>query len=187
MIQDDLTKTVPVYPIRPEPNPAVTETITVTAGRNATGSFLWYMNGQSFRANHNKPLLKLAHEGNTSYPFDPHWNVYNFGSNKTIRVIVKNNFAVPHPMHMHGHNMYILAVGTGEWDGTVVNPDNPQRRDVQMMPGNGYLVFQIDADNPGVWPFHCHIAWHASQGLYINIMVGAPVISISSSCVWKGS
>jgi Multicopper oxidase len=25
---------------------------------------------------------------------------------------------------------------------------------------------QFDADNPGVWPFHCHIAWHLSQVRY---------------------
>jgi hypothetical protein len=31
-------------------------------------------------------------------------------------------------------------------------------------------VFQIEADNPGTWPFHCHIAWHISTGLYINIL-----------------
>lgn len=31
-------------------------------------------------------------------------------------------------------------------------------------------MIQIDADNPGVWPFHCHIAWHASMGLYINLL-----------------
>jgi hypothetical protein len=33
------------------------------------------------------------------------------------------------------------------------------------------MVFQIDADNPGMWPFHCHIAWHVSGGLYMNILV----------------
>jgi FtsP/CotA-like multicopper oxidase with cupredoxin domain len=65
-------------------------------------------------------------------------------------------------MHMHGHNMYILAVGQGTWDGTVTNPQNPQRRDVQLLPvaasptQPGYIVVQIDATNPGVWPFHCH-------------------------------
>lgn len=35
---------------------------------------------------------------------------------------------------------YILAVGTGEWDGSIANPSNPQRRDVQIMPAGGYLV-----------------------------------------------
>jgi hypothetical protein len=33
-----------------------------------------------------------------------------------------------------------------------------------------YVVFQINTDNPGTWPFHCHIAWHISAGLYINIL-----------------
>ncbi len=34
----------------------------------------------------------------------------------------------------------VLAVGSGTWDGTVVNPSNPQRRDVNLLPGLGYLV-----------------------------------------------
>jgi len=68
--------------------------------------------------------------------------------------------------------MYILDEGTGTWDGsTVVNARNPQRRDVQLMQPSGYIVMQFDADNPGVWPFHCHIAWHVSGGLYINLLV----------------
>ncbi len=52
----------------------------------------------------------------------------------------------------------------------MINSANPQRRDVQLMQPDGYMVYQIDADNPGVWPFHCHIAWHVSGGLYINIL-----------------
>lgn len=75
-------------------------------------------------------------------------------------------------MHLHGHNMFILSEGVGDWDGsTIVNAQNPQRRDVQLLRPNGYMVVQLDADNPGVWPFHCHIAWHVSGGLYVNIMV----------------
>ncbi len=31
-----------------------------------------------------------------------------------------------------------------------------------------HIVLQYETDNPGVWPFHCHIAWHVSAGLYIN-------------------
>ena len=58
---------------------------------------------------------------------------------------------------MHGHNFQVLAVGTGTWDGTVTHADNPMRRDVFIMPGGtaavpGYLVLQIDADNPGGKP-----------------------------------
>ena len=54
---------------------------------------------------------------------------------------------------------------------SMTNPGNPQRRDVQLLKPLGYIVLQIDAANPGVWPFHCHIAWHVSGGLYFNTMV----------------
>lgn len=134
------------------------------------------MNNSTFRADYNDPILLEAKLGNTKN-FSAFANVYNFGSSKSIRFVVYN-FATTgvHPMHMHGHNMYILDVGTGFWDGAVTNANNPQRRDVQLLPNAvsttepGYMVVQIDADNPGVWPFHCHIAWHVSAGLYINIL-----------------
>lgn len=74
-------------------------------------------------------------------------------------------------MHLHGHNFWVLAEGTGTWDGTtIINAANPQRRDTQMVRAGGYLVIQIDQDNPGAWPFHCHIAWHVSAGLYITVL-----------------
>lgn len=59
-------------------------------------------------------------------------------------------------MHIHGFNMQILSEGIGTWDGvSITNPENPQRRDTQLVQPNGYLVIQIELDNPGVWPFHC--------------------------------
>ena len=66
--------------------------------------------------------------------------------------------------------MYILDEGTGTWDGKIVNPENPQRRDTQLIRPSGYLVIQIELDNPGVWPVHCHVAWHTSQGMNINLL-----------------
>lgn len=128
------------------------------------------MNGSSFRANYNKPILLLASEGNTSYPYDPQWNVYNFGTNGSVRIILNSKIPTSHPMHLHGHNFNVLAEGMGRWNGRISNLDNPQRRDVQMMRPWGYVVLQYDTDNPGVWPLHCHIAWHVSDGLYITTM-----------------
>lgn len=46
-----------------------------------------------------------------------------------------------------------------------MNVQNPQRRGVQLVRANGYMVMQYDLDNQGVWPFHCHIAWHVSGGV----------------------
>lgn len=56
-------------------------------------------------------------------------------------------------MHLHGFNMYILHEGPGAWDGTIINRNNPQRRDVIQVQGNGHVVIQFDAgDNPGKLP-----------------------------------
>ena len=79
-------------------------------------------------------------------------------------------------MHLHGHNFWVLAEGVGKWDGTIVNPSNPQRRDTQLVAAGSldapsYLVLEWNVDNPGVWPLHCHIVVHVSAGLLINFMV----------------
>ncbi|KAH8800491.1 multicopper oxidase-domain-containing protein [Xylogone sp. PMI_703] len=169
-VNDDLNKTIPWYPIEPDPV-TVTETIDITYGQNETGHWLWFMNKSSFRANYNAPILLLSNLGINSYPDDPEWNVYNFQSNSSIRIILNNPLDVAHPMHLHGHNFFVLDAGKGTWDGkTIINPSNPQRRDVQILPGAGYMVLQFNADNPGVWPLHCHISWHVSGGLYVSVL-----------------
>lgn len=178
---DDLAQTTPYYPIAPPATPATEVSVDINFGVNSTGHLVWTMNNSTFRTCYNDPALFRAQEralGNSSFEYPSEWNVFDFGKASSIRVIVNNLTPVVHPMHLHGHNMYVLAEGQGEWDGTVVNPSNPTRRDTQMIrPADsttgepGYMVFQIDADNPGMWPFHCHIAWHVSGGLYMNILV----------------
>jgi hypothetical protein len=55
------------------------------------------------------------------------------------------------------------------------------RRDVHVLnranggplnPGlPAYTVIQFFTNNPGVWPLHCHLAWHNSAGFFTNFMV----------------
>lgn len=168
---DFLNKTVPFFPFPAVQNPETTETIDITFGQNKSGNYLWSMSGTSFRANYDNPILLLANSGNTSYHFDPQWNVYNTGQNKSVRIILRNRSFASHPIHFHGHNFFVLADGPEpEWDGTIADFENAQRRDVQLLQPNGHLVLQYSTDNPGVWPLHCHIAWHVSAGLYVNMM-----------------
>ncbi|KAI1321239.1 Cupredoxin [Xylariaceae sp. FL0255] len=56
------------------------------------------------------------------------------------------------------------------WDGTIVNPNNPQRRDSHMLLPQSYIVIQWDLDNPGIWPLHCHTAWHLSAGMAMMVL-----------------
>lgn len=74
-------------------------------------------------------------------------------------------------MHLHGQQMFVLAVGTGTWDGNVMNPNTPQGRDTQLVPAARYLMIQLTGDNPGVWRMHCHISWHLSAGMLINLVL----------------
>ena len=161
--------------MKPPAEPEYIQEINIEVKNNETGHKLLYMNDISFRANYNNPILLLANAGNTSYPDDPQWNVYNFGKNSSVRIVLINTTPLFHPIHMHGHNFWVLAEGVGQWDGTVVNPENPMRRDTQMLlAADGetpaYMVIEFETDNPGVWPLHCHIAWHSAGGMYLNII-----------------
>lgn len=82
-------------------------------------------------------------------------------------------------MRLHGFNMQILSVGPGVWDGTTISqPDNPSRRDVIQVPAKGHLVIQFEASsNPGVWPFHCHIAWHVSAGFLVQFLTNPSAVT----------
>lgn len=105
--------TTPLYPITPDPNPAATLMLDFDFITNGTGHHVYTMNGQTFRANYNNPLLLVANEianGKESVnPYSPENVVFDFGSNKTIRIVMNNKFASVHPMHMHGHQMVIWS------------------------------------------------------------------------------
>ncbi|ORY09854.1 multicopper oxidase-domain-containing protein [Clohesyomyces aquaticus] len=84
----------------------------------------------------------------------------------------RNFVPAAHPIHLHGHDFAILQQSTQKYQigGLNLNLKNPPRRDVALMPTNGFLVLAFKADNPGVWLMHCHIATHASGGLAMQII-----------------
>ncbi|KAL2021622.1 hypothetical protein VTK56DRAFT_6975 [Thermocarpiscus australiensis] len=147
---EPLEKTVPLYPQPAPANPAATYMVNMTLSQNATGSWLFQMNGSAFRGNYNHPILLLT----------------------SIRMILYNHNERSHPMHLHGHNYYVEAIGhtSDLWDGRVARPANPQRRDTQIVPAFGYMVISFETDNPGAWAFHCHVAWHVATGLYMTVL-----------------
>ncbi|CAZ85230.1 unnamed protein product [Tuber melanosporum] len=91
----------------------------------------------------------------------------------------KQSIPTRHPIHLHGHDFILLAQNDTQWDASDwtaadafnnMNYNNPPRRDVALLPRNGYIVIAFKTDNPGPWLIHCHIAWHASSGLAMQIM-----------------
>lgn len=90
----------------------------------------------------------------------------------STRTIYKKQAPVAHPIHLHGHDFVVLATGTTEYNSTEIKLDlnNPPRRDVALLPVNGYLIIAFKIDNPGIWLMHCHLAWHASGGLGLQFV-----------------
>lgn len=181
---DPLDMTKPKFVMASRPEPDFTQIIDIGFQTDAAGIGKWTLNNQFFQANYDQAILLLANQGNTSYPDDPQWNVFNFGNSTSIRFILRNHIPIAHPMHIHGHTFWVVAEGVGEWDGVVTHPENPQRRDTHLLdwgypsPGKpSYMVIDFLANNPGVWPFHCHVAWHVSDGLSMNVMTRPDLIT----------
>ncbi|KAI1747442.1 multicopper oxidase-domain-containing protein [Xylaria castorea] len=180
---DDLELTKPIYSME-LPEPSWTQNMDISLTRNESGHLLWQFGGVAARVDYNNPTLLQVK--NNDFNFEPEMNVMNFGSNSSIRFIVNNPTPAPHPMHAHGVNMYVLAAGPGNYTGApFVRPENPARRDVQMVQPFGHVVVQMDSTNPGIWPFHCHIAWHASAGFFSQ-MVFQPDQIVAGSVATDG-
>jgi len=117
-----------------------------------------------------------------------------------------------HPFHLHGHDFWVIAKGNGSYpDHQWYSPANPVLRDTELLiadnvnlpniTGCGWLQLRFQADNPGVWFFHCHIEWHLIMGMGtvwverrdeilpppagFPLCGGLPVPSIGSLVVWN--
>jgi laccase len=77
--------------------------------------------------------------------------------NATVEVVLQNTGLVAresHPMHLHGHNFFVLAQGFGNFhQDTAVgqyNLVNPQERNTLAVPPGGWAVIRFIANNPGM-------------------------------------
>jgi len=135
--------------------------------------FRWTIDGNPFVIDWNNPSLETVLAGSKN--FGPNENVYTMeGANSWYLWWIQSASPIPlpHPIHLHGHDYYIVGSGPGTWDGSTAGLkfDNPTRRDTAILPAGGYMLIAFPADNPGMWIMHCHIAWHASQGLSVQFM-----------------
>lgn len=148
-----------------------------TVTTNNQSIVLWTINGTSMIIDPAEPTLEYMSKGNKNYP--KNYNLINVPDSAkwTYWVIQQKNGArgLPHPIHLHGHDMYILGVGgPGNFDVDrdldKLNFNNPPRRDVHHMPADGWLVIAYPTDNPGAWLMHCHIAFHVAMGLSVQFV-----------------
>ncbi|EGP88992.1 putative multicopper oxidase, type 1 [Zymoseptoria tritici IPO323] len=141
-----------------------------------TGEFLpdpdtivvWAIDDQNINVNWSRPTVSFVDEGDADYTPEMHvmhlqdegkWNYY---------LIQQTGSAppIPHPIHLHGHDFFVLGQGSTAWDGTAtLNFATPPRRDTATVPGGGWLAIAFPSNNPGTWLLHCHIAFHIGEGL----------------------
>ncbi|KAK7710263.1 hypothetical protein SLS64_005847 [Diaporthe eres] len=139
---------------------------------NDDGYFRWYLNSTTMEVKWANPTLAQIYNGTTSFD-DSSAVVTLDGEDEWAYVIIETTLAVPHPIHLHGFDFFVLAQGSGTYTSgtTTLNLDNPPRRDTAMLPSSGYLVLAFETDNPGAWLMHCHIGWHTSEGFAMQWVV----------------
>lgn len=89
--------------------------------------------------------------------------------NQSVQLVIQGTnltSAENHPIHLHGHNFYIVGFGTGNYPGpSNFNLVDPPSRNTIGVPANGWVAIRFIADNPGVWYLHCHLEIHLTWGL----------------------
>lgn len=127
------------------------------------------------------PPIKFDYTGNVSRAlWQPTFGtkLYKIKFGSRVQIVLQDTaiFATEdHPMHIHGHQFYVVAQGFGNFNPTRDNAkfnlvDPPQRNTIDV-PVGGWAVIRFVADNPGVWLMHCHIDTHLTWGLAMAFLV----------------
>ncbi|MGA7384250.1 MAG: multicopper oxidase domain-containing protein [Methylocella sp.] len=78
-----------------------------------------------------------------------------------VELAVPNQTMMPHPVHLHGHSFEVVAIDGHRFAGAV--------RDTVLVPPKTTVTVAFDADNPGWWPFHCHLLYHQHAGMFATL------------------
>ncbi|KAJ3332656.1 hypothetical protein HDU93_009004 [Gonapodya sp. JEL0774] len=111
-------------------------------------------------------------------------NAVNVINGTWVYVQIRNDDAVEHVFHLHGHTFWV--VNSGHLLHSDVVSTYPRRDAIQVPPciggtggggetgcRKGYVGLLVKFDNPGVWMLHCHIDWHMQAGLSMSFVNSA--------------
>jgi FtsP/CotA-like multicopper oxidase with cupredoxin domain len=124
----------------------------VTPGGNSM--VVWALN-KPIWVDYAYPTLQYLMEGNTSYPAT--YNVINTNNegswNYWLITSDPNTFGLDHPIHLHGHDFFVIGQGSGTYQESSANLNfnNPVRRDTATLPAGGWLAIAFSSNNPGAW------------------------------------
>lgn len=83
---------------------------------------------------------------------------------ETVRFVVTNDTMMNHPIHLHGL-----------WSDLVTSSDGQSVRmhTILVQPGQK-VEYDVTADAPGPWAYHCHMLYHMDAGMFrvVNVSEG---------------
>jgi CopA family copper-resistance protein len=88
-----------------------------------------------------------------------------FERDERVRVTLVNDTMMAHPIHLHGHFFELVTGGPAG--------HQPLKHTVNVAPG-GKVTFDLTADAPGDWAFHCHLLMHMHAGMF-NVVTVRPL------------
>jgi FtsP/CotA-like multicopper oxidase with cupredoxin domain len=91
-----------------------------------------------------------------------------FAWNERVRVKLVNNTMMAHPIHLHG--MFFELVNGAD------AARQPRKTVVIVQPGAS-AQFDLTANEPGDWAFHCHLLYHMHGGMMQTVTVMGPELA----------
>ena len=107
--------------------------------------YMWSFDGRMFKSLDDEPL--------------------RFAWNERVRVKLINNTMMAHPIHLHG---MFFEVVNGQ------PPAQQPRKNVLVVQPGASATFDLTANEPGDWAFHCHLLYHMVGGMMQVVTVAGP-------------
>ncbi len=107
--------------------------------------YMWSFDGKMFNAVSDVPI--------------------RFAWNERVRVKLINNTMMAHPIHLHG--MFFELVNGQD-------PAHQPRKNVVIVQPGASATFDLTANEPGDWAFHCHLLYHMHGGMMQIVTVAGP-------------
>ncbi len=101
-----------------------------------------------------------------------------FAYNERVRVKLVNDTMMAHPIHLHGH-FFELVNGAEP-------AHQPRKHTMVVQPGSS-AQFDLTADEPGDWAFHCHLLYHMHAGMFQVVSVAFPAGQAPGSATTVGT
>ena len=79
-----------------------------------------------------------------------------------VELVMRNETMMAHPMHLHGHSFQVTEINDRKFSGAI--------RDTILVPPRATVKVVFDADNPGIWAYHCHNLYHMAAGMFTTMV-----------------